>query len=295
MVEIGTTTSATEGFAPELLAVARFKGENPTDLGEDTARVLSDGDFSGKPNETALLYGQQGPAPRLLLVGLGERDTATPEKLRRAAATVARRARTLKLREVALSLPALPDVDSRGAARAAAEGARLGLYRFIKHKSDVNGHEPETFWLVANEVELEQARKGADIGEKVAGGATLARDLANEPSNVATPEYLAQRAREIAEKYAMNLNVLGRAGIEATAQFVDAPYRLEILDGVTRGHDLDLPEEALAALGAATVIDGKRERLIPLSLIGRVRILLTRHDGGVGQVPRTAESQAMKR
>src|SRR5215212_11871532 len=71
LVKIGATTSATEGFAPELLAVALFKGESPQDLGEDAARVLSDGDFSGKLNETALLYGQQGPARRLLLVGLG--------------------------------------------------------------------------------------------------------------------------------------------------------------------------------------------------------------------------------
>ena len=113
MVKIGTTTSATEGFAPDLLAVAFYKGESPTELAEDAARVVSDGDFSGKAGETALLYGQQGPAPRLLLVGLGKRDLATPEKLRRAAATVVRRARTLKLRAAALSLPALPDTGTR--------------------------------------------------------------------------------------------------------------------------------------------------------------------------------------
>ena len=215
MVKIGATTSATEGFAPELLAVALFKGESPPDLGEDAATVMSDGDFSGKPNETALLYGQKSPAPRLLLVGLGERDLATSENLRRAAATVARRTRTLKLREAALSLPALPDVDTREAARAAAEGARLGLYRFVKHKSAADEPEPETFWVVADEAELEEASAGAEIGENVAGGATLARDLANEPSNVATPEYLARRAREISEKYGMNLDILDRAGIEA--------------------------------------------------------------------------------
>jgi leucyl aminopeptidase len=215
LVKIGATTSATEGFAPELLAVALFQGESPQDLGEDASQVLADGDFSGKPNETALLYGQEGPAPRLLLVGLGERDTATPAALRRAAATVARRARTLELREVALSLPALHDVDVRETARAAAEGAELGLYRFVKHKSAANGRELETFWLVADEGALEEAQTGAETGEKVAGGATLARDLANEPSNVATPEYLAEKARSIAEKYRMNINVLDRAGIEA--------------------------------------------------------------------------------
>jgi leucyl aminopeptidase len=214
LVEISATTSATQGFAPELLAVALYKGESPPDLGDDAARVLSEGDFSGKPDETALLYGQEGPAPRLLLVGLGERDLATPEKLRRAAAAVARRARTLKLREAALSLPTLPDTSTREAARAAAEGAKLGLYRFVKHKSAADGHELETFWLVADEGELEEARAGADLGEKVAGGSVLARDLANEPSNVATPDCLAQRAREIAEKYGMELDVLDCAGIE---------------------------------------------------------------------------------
>jgi len=215
LVKIGATTSAAEGFAPEMLAVALFRGERPQDLGEDATRVLTDGDFSGKPNETVLLYGQRGPAPRLLLVGLGEREAASPEKLRRAAATVARRARALELREAALVLPALPAVDARDAARAAAEGVGLGLYRFVKHKSAADGHEVESFWLLVEQGELEEARAGADIGEKVAGGAGLARDLANEPSNVATPEYLAERAREIAGSHGMNLDVLDRAGIEA--------------------------------------------------------------------------------
>ena len=215
MVTIGATTSATEGFAPELLAVALFEGESPKDLGEDAARVVSDGDFSGKPNETALLYGQQGPAPRLLLIGLGERDLATPEKLRRAVATVVRRARTLKLREAALALPDLANTGTREVARAAAEGASLGLYRFTKHKSAPDGHELDTFWLVAEEEILEEAREGAEIGEKVAAGSALARDLANEPSNVATPEYLAGQARRISETYGMRCEVLDRAGIES--------------------------------------------------------------------------------
>jgi leucyl aminopeptidase len=212
---IGATSRTAEGFAPELFAVALYKGESPQeDLGEDAAGVVSDGDFGGKPGETALLYGQRGPAPRLMLVGLGERDRVSPEKLRRAAATVARRARTLKLREAAISLPALPDTETQEVARAAAEGAKLGLYRFDRHKSAADEHEVGTFWLVADDAALEEAREGAELGERVAGGSMLARDLANEPSNVATPEYLAKKAREIAETYGMELRVLDRAGIE---------------------------------------------------------------------------------
>jgi len=215
LVTIGATGRTTEGFAPDLLAVALCKGESPQDLGEDAAMVVSNGDFSGKVGETALLYDQYGPAPRLLLVGVGERDLVTIEKLRRAAATVARRARTLKLRKAALSLPTLSDTGTREAARATAEGAKLGLYGFVKHKSAADDHELESFWLVADDDALDEASEGAEIGQKVAEGSALARDLANEPSNVATPEYLAGRARGIAEKYDMRCEVLDRAGIEA--------------------------------------------------------------------------------
>ena len=214
MVTIGATSLANEEFAPELLAVALYEGESPRDLGEDAVEVVSGGDFGGKAGETALLYGQAGPAPRLLLVGLGKKDIFTLEKLRRAAATAARRARALKLHSAAFSLPAFPDTAIREAARTVAEGARLGLYRFDRHKSAADDQDLETFWLVAEEEELEEATEGAELGAKVAEGTVLARDLANEPSNVATPKYLAEWARTIAEKYGMELAVLDRSGIQ---------------------------------------------------------------------------------
>jgi leucyl aminopeptidase len=214
LVKIGATSRAREEFAPELLAVALYKGERPLDLGEDAAGVVSGGDFGGKAGETALLYGQSGPAPRLMLVGLGERELFTLEKLHRAAATVARRARAIKLQSAAFSLPALPDTATREIARTVAEGARLGLYRFDRHKSAADDQDLETFWLVADEGALDEATEGTELGAKVAGGTVLARDLANEPSNVATPEYLAERARAIADEYGMELEVLDRAGIE---------------------------------------------------------------------------------
>jgi leucyl aminopeptidase len=205
---------AREEFAPELLAVTLYKGENPRDLGQDAAEVVSGGDFSGKAGETALLYGQGGPAPRLLLVGLGEKELFTLEKLRRAAATAARRARALGLQTAAFSLPALPETTIREISRTAAEGASLGLYRFDRHKSTVDDQDLETFWLDADEGELEGATGGAEQGAKVADGTVLARDLANEPSNVATPEYLAERAHKISEKYGMEIVVLDRTSIE---------------------------------------------------------------------------------
>ena len=201
-----------------MLAVGLPNGEAvPQPLGGAAGEVLSDGDFSGKEGETVLVYAPDGlAAPRLLLVGLGERASFTLEKLRRASATAAKRARALKLDEAAFVLPVPEGSGARAAAEAAAEGAALGLYRFERYKTGEETRELAGFTLISeDESVVEDVEMGVEAGVKLAAGALLARDLANEPSNAATPEYLAERAREIADRYGMEVRVLDRAGIEA--------------------------------------------------------------------------------
>src|SRR5829696_1588985 len=204
----------TEVSSP-MLAVGLHKGEGlPQELEQATASILSNGDFSGKEGETALVYAPEGLAtPRLLFVGLGERASFTLEKLRRASATVAQHARALKLDEAAFTLLAPEGSGTREAAEAAAEGSALGLYRFDRYKTNAESRELKIFTLISDDKEA--ATAGAETGAKVATAGLLARDLANEPSNTATPEYLAERAREIAGRYGMKVSVLDRAGIEA--------------------------------------------------------------------------------
>jgi leucyl aminopeptidase len=128
--------------------------------------------------------------------------------------------------EAAFLLPKPEGASVQGSAQAAAEGAALGLYRFTRYKTSGRAEPAEAnaederelqgFDLVLGEADDEGAASaGADAGAKVAAGTLLARDLANEPSNTATPEYLADRAREIADRYGMEATVLDRAGIDA--------------------------------------------------------------------------------
>ncbi|MGB3684104.1 MAG: leucyl aminopeptidase [Rubrobacteraceae bacterium] len=224
MTQIGVLTNKPSEVSIGLLAVCLFKEETiPEDLNDAADVAVSDGDFSGAPGETALLYtGGTLPTPRLLLVGLGDKSSFSPEKLRRAAATVARRARKLKVREVAF-VPRQPEgATVEATARATAEGAVLGLYRFTRYKTSGtdsatgDGENPASFDLVIEApAEEEAARRGADTGANLAAATSLARDLANEPSNTATPEYLAERAVEVSTRYGMESTVLDRAGIEA--------------------------------------------------------------------------------
>src|ERR687889_86964 len=134
-----------------MLAVGLHKGESvPQELAGAADPVLSNGDFSGKEGETALVYAPEGLAsPRLLLVGLGERASFTLDTLRRASAVVAKRARALKLDDAAFVLHVSEGSAARvAAAEAAAEGAALGLYRFDRYKTSAEGQELATFTLV---------------------------------------------------------------------------------------------------------------------------------------------------
>jgi leucyl aminopeptidase len=220
LVRIGVRKAALNEVPAGLLALGLRKDEGvPENLRTVAESAL--GDFSGKEGETALLYANGDlTAPRLLLVGLGEGASFPLEKLRRTAASVAKKARTLAVREAAFALPRLESASDEGSARAAAEGATLGLYRFTRYKTDGKDAQGDCALdalelVIDDSTDEAAAARGADVGVKVAAATVFARDLANEPSNAATPKYLAVRAREIAERYGMSANVLDRAGIEA--------------------------------------------------------------------------------
>ncbi len=203
------------GVEADLLAVCVFEDDDvPQGLLGGTAEVLKDGDFSGKKGSSALVYNPDGlRSPRLLLVGLGSRSSFSLDTLRRVAAAAATRARSLKLDSAAFALPVAEGSAARVAAtEAAAEGATLGLYRFDRYKTKAEEHDLSTFTIVSDD---EGVAEGAETGAKLAAATVLARDLQNEPSNTATPEFLAQRAREIAERHGMDVTILDRAAIEA--------------------------------------------------------------------------------
>ncbi|WP_053058113.1 leucyl aminopeptidase [Rubrobacter aplysinae] len=236
MGPIGTRTIGPDGAAgvnTELLVVCLYKGEAaPESLAGAAAPALQSGDFSGKEGEMALLYTGEGgngngvAASRLMLLGLGERDGFTLDKLRRAAATAAKKARSLKAGEMVLSPRTPHAATGEQAAQAAAEGAALGLYRFRKYKSGIKNKTDETddeeqsdpgveLLAADDEATASATRRGAEAGEKIARGARLARDLANEPGSTATPEFLAGQAEEISTRHDMGLTVLDRAGIDS--------------------------------------------------------------------------------
>ena len=100
--ETTVAAAAPAEFKTPLLGVAVPQGAAlpaslaPLDAatGGALARLYSAGDFTGKRDETAVLY-PAGPAGRVVLVGLGKPEAGARPDVRRAAAVVTKRARTL--------------------------------------------------------------------------------------------------------------------------------------------------------------------------------------------------------
>lgn len=186
-------------------------------LPDEIISLLEPDDFQGRAKQIAVLY-PRGVLPmrRLLLIGLGQQRSAHADTLRQAAAQVVQKVRDLKLASFTASLPVPDALSVEAAAQAFAEGTELGHYSFLEYKSDTSPeetHRVERFTLVVED-HVEAVRQGVALGQVVARGVTLARDLANGPGNAVTPTYLATVAQDIGTRFGMPVTVLDQEELE---------------------------------------------------------------------------------
>jgi leucyl aminopeptidase len=185
-------------------------------LGGELSRVLAAGDFSGKPDEVALLYPSKG-AKRVLLVGLAKSEEITRGAVRRSSAIAARKAVATGAGAMAFHLA--PEthggVTPADIGQVAVEGAGQGAWQFDEFKSvaDDKPHLTELEIIVSRE-QRSQVEKGRKIGAAIAGGQKLTRNLQALPGNVCTPSYLAAIARDLGKTYGFKTTVLGRSHLE---------------------------------------------------------------------------------
>ncbi len=134
---------------------------------------------------------------QVLLVGTGD---ATPLAYRRAGAALARRARGRT--RVVTSVAADADAD---ALRAFVEGLALAAYSFHR-KSESPRHGPvKRIDVIADDVEA--VRDAFDRALAGARATHLSRDLANTPPGEKTPQWLADRAAEVAASGGLEISV----------------------------------------------------------------------------------------
>ncbi|MHB8419417.1 MAG: leucyl aminopeptidase [Myxococcales bacterium] len=224
--------------------------------------------FEGGAEATFVLHaGGRLRSTRLALLGLGPRARYQTEQLRQAAAQLVRAAGRVSAERAALLLPGAAGVAPE--ARAAAEGALLGGYRFDRYRSSKagQGRAPLRLTLLAPRRGAEARRAAAAIGEaaSLAAAVAWARDLVNEPAGVLTPRKLADEAARMARACSLRCEVRGPAEIRR--------LRMGMFLGVAQGsaEEPRLIHLAFEPRGAAA-------RRAPLCIVGKA---ITFDSGGL--------------
>jgi leucyl aminopeptidase len=184
-------------------------------------KLLTRGDFSGRSGETLLLTEIPGiTASRALLTGLGNRKSFGRKVWRRAlgaAITAILRTRIASI-AVAIDRPPLKELDDYYFGRAIGEIVGTTLYRINDLKTGKKPKTPALQKVIAGPVRkgaTDEAERGLAHGEAVAAAVSVQRDLANLPSNVCTPTYLADQARALGKQHtSLRVQVLDEAAIK---------------------------------------------------------------------------------
>lgn len=182
-------------------------------LPDAVAALLEADDFKGKAKQSLLLYPRDALAPRrLLLLGIGKRDKLSADSVRQAAALAVQKARDLKLESFTIGLHGSAPLEPAVAGQAFAEGLELGQYRFMHYKqSDEPAKDVANVTLLISDGDSQPISDGITIGQAIAAGVAVARDLANHPGNVVNPAYLGNKALEMGEQFGFNTTVLDKA------------------------------------------------------------------------------------
>jgi leucyl aminopeptidase len=167
-------------------------------IGESAARAAKEQGFDGKLR--SFLLAVPGGAGRVLVTGLGRAKALGSEALRRAAADLPARCRSLGIRSLAVIPPFGAGIDAAVAVQALVEGLGLSAYTFTKYKRDDGSAKKglATVGIVADAGARAPAQAGADRGRLLVRGVCFARDLVNEPASEKPPRVIASRAKALA-------------------------------------------------------------------------------------------------
>jgi leucyl aminopeptidase len=195
--------------------------------------ALESDDFHGKEGELMFVYASGQPEKRLALLGLGEKDEITVEKLRRAYANVTKTCHRKKLKHINLCLPKCPAMNPSDVATGVFEGLLLPNYVFTALKKHSIKNEPPVLLEKATIIEgskadLAIATKSGILSESV----NFVRDLVNGNADDVTPQHLAAAARGL-EKTCKKVKttVFDKKRIEKE--------KMGLLLAVNRGSNLD--------------------------------------------------------
>lgn len=178
---------------------------------------LGDISAKGKSINKVHSFGKIG-SKRIWFVGLGKERELTFEKLRDTFGMLFKEVKKAKIEELAILLDSFTNEQVAGldAAHALSEAFTLSTYHFEGYKQKSN--EPErklTDITIYSEIcDEEDIQASLTVGHAFGKGTNSARTLVNIPGNLLTATDMAHYAKELAVKYAFEVEILEKEEIE---------------------------------------------------------------------------------
>ena len=209
---------------PQIIEVTTRKGD-PAETTADTRvvglfvdepsgidsidKLVESGEVKASYKSTGVV---RSHSQRFVTVGMGKRDEFTDERARVVGAAAVAAAKGLGAKSLSASGPDTDDLSSTAAAFA--EGVILKNYVFDAYKSKSDDDDGDDGFITSLEIVTDaDIADAVKIGVASANAANRARDLQNQPSNVATPTYLGERASAIAAEHGLELELHDREWI----------------------------------------------------------------------------------
>lgn len=205
-----------------------------TDLGGAIADVLASGEIGGKTNEVTLIHAAGKSYKRVLVVGLGKRESFKVNALAQFAGTAVRYLGKRNVKTFAFALPLEAQHHTHDAAAFIVEGALTGTIDSTTYRT-----EPDKVIVLdgvtllanagAHAFDTKALESGAARGALLGEAVNLARTLALTPANDMTPTHMAKAAEDVAKKYGLSYHALDEEQMAAK--------KMGSILGVSRGSD----------------------------------------------------------
>ena len=207
-MRLTSQSSPLSEVAADWLIVGLWEKESPSaeldaKLGGLLTKLREQGDVAGKAKELTPIYQPTGiAAKRLLLVGLGTREQADFASLLAASAAAAKILSAKPTKRIAMALPE-GVLNADAVLRAYALGVYQGCSTAGIRKNANERTPPEEVCFITSAAVKDGVRRA-----EIEGRATnLARELVNTPPCDLYPETFAERARDVASKTGLAVQI----------------------------------------------------------------------------------------
>ena len=181
-------------------------------------KLFRSGFLSGKYKDHNIVPAEEGDTWTLVL-GMGQRSTEErsyrfEDRIRSVFAIAGRYFRRRGVSNIAVHQLSALNVPTERLGQLIAEGVLLGCYRFDHYKTKPGYVNLETIRIETDEVD--EMQKGLKIGEHIARGACLARDVINTPSSDMRPADFMTVAKDMSNNIPhLTVRSLNRAQMDA--------------------------------------------------------------------------------